>query len=95
MVIAITSILVSLFHRQVFRLPTLREHLVLSQKDSEKFKSKDIELAEINKFMELAREARTHTGHDFYKKNKILPGEIRKYKPVRAAFYVNWDIQSK
>ncbi len=95
LVIAITSILVSLFHRQVFRLPTLREHLVLSQKDSEKFKSKDIELAEINKFMELAREARTHTGHDFYKKNKILPGEIRKYKPVRAAFYVNWDIQSK
>lgn len=95
LVIAITSILVSLFHRQVFRLPTLREHLVLSQKDSEKFKSKDIEQAEINRFMELAKEARTHKGHDFYKRDKILPGEIRKYKPVRAAFYVNWDIQSK
>src|SRR5450759_3517845 len=45
--------------------------------------------------IELAKEARAHEGHDFYKRDKILPGEIRKYKPVRAGFYVNWDIQSK
>lgn len=95
LLVAIASILVSLFHKQVFRLPTLREHLVLSQKESDKFKSKDVELAEVKHFMELAKEARAHEGHDFYKRDKILPGEIRKYKPVRAGFYVNWDIQSK
>jgi len=95
LVIAIAAIFVSLLHRQVFRLPTLREHLVLTQKDTEKFKSKDVELAEVNRFMNLAKQARTHQGHDFYKRDIILPGEIRKYKPVRAGFYVNWDIQSK
>ena len=95
LLVAIASILISLFHKQVFKLPTLREHLLLTQKESNKFNSKDLELAEVKRFMELSKEARTHQGHDFYKKDKVLPGEVRKYRPVRAGFYVNWDIQSK
>jgi cellulose synthase/poly-beta-1,6-N-acetylglucosamine synthase-like glycosyltransferase/spore germination protein YaaH/peptidoglycan/xylan/chitin deacetylase (PgdA/CDA1 family) len=93
--IGITSILISLFHKQVFRLPSLREHLVLSQKESTKYKSADIQAAETKRFVELAKEARLHEGHDFYKMNKVLPGEVRKYMPVKAGFYVNWDIKSK
>lgn len=95
LLVAIGSVLISLFHKQVFKLPTLREHLVLSQKEGNKFESKDVETSEVSRFMELSKEARTHTGREFYKKDKILPGEVRKYKPVKAAFYVNWDIQSK
>ncbi|MCX6236731.1 MAG: glycosyl hydrolase family 18 protein [Bacteroidia bacterium] len=95
LLIGVASILISLFHKQVFKLPSLREQLVLSQKENTKYKSEDIQLAETKRFVDLAKEARLHEGHDFYKIDKVLPGEVRKYKPVRAGFYVNWDIQSK
>ena len=91
----IASILISLFHKQAFKLPTLREHLALTQQESKKFATADITAKETAHFMKLAREARTHTGHEFYKKDKILPGEVKKIGPIRAGFYVNWDIQSK
>ena len=91
----IASILISLFHRQVFKLPTLREHLALSQEDTRKFATADIKAKETEHFLKLAKLARAREGHDFYKHDKIFPGEIQKYTPVRAGFYVNWDIQSK
>lgn len=95
LLIGVASILISLFHKQVFKLPTLRERLVLSQNENTRYKSNDIQLAETKRFVNLAKEARMHQGHDFYKMDKVLPGEVRKYKPVKAGFYVNWDIQSK
>jgi peptidoglycan/xylan/chitin deacetylase (PgdA/CDA1 family)/spore germination protein YaaH len=95
LLIGVISILISLFHKQVYKLPSLREQLVLSQNENTKYKSTDIQLAETKRFVDLAKEARLHEGHDFYKIDKVLPGEVRKYKPVKAGFYVNWDIQSK
>jgi len=89
------SILISLFHKQAFKLPSLREHLALSQDDVAKIPAADIKAKETAHFLKLAQIARTHEGHDFYKKDKIIPGDVRKYEPVRAGFYVNWDIQSK
>ena len=91
----LASILISLFHKQVFKLPTLREHLALSQQESKKFTTADITAKETAHFMKLAREARAHTGHEFYKKDKAMPGEVKKIGPIRAGFYVNWDIQSR
>ncbi|HEY3390185.1 MAG TPA: glycosyl hydrolase family 18 protein, partial [Prolixibacteraceae bacterium] len=95
LLIGVVSILISLFHRQVFKLPSLHEHMVLSQKENTKYKSADIQLAETKRFVDLAKEARSHQGHDFYKMDKVLPGKVRQYKPVKAGFYVNWDIKSK
>ena len=95
LIIGIASILISLFHKQVFKLPTLREHLALSQEDDKKFATADIKAKETAHFLKLAKEARTREGHDFYKRDKVIPGEVRKYEPIRAGFYVNWDIQSK
>jgi len=95
LIVGIASILISLFHKQVFKLPTLREHLALSQEDIQKFSTVDIKAKETAHFLKLAKEARTHEGHNFYKKDKIIPGEVKKIGPIRAGFYVNWDIQSK
>jgi len=95
LIIGIASILTSLFHKQVFKLPTLREHLALTQNEVQKFATGDIKATEAAHFLKLAKEARIHEGHDFYKKDKVIPGTIRKYEPIRAGFYVNWDIQSK
>jgi poly-beta-1,6 N-acetyl-D-glucosamine synthase len=93
--VGVASILISLFHKQVFKLPLLREHLALSQEDVRKFPTADIKAKETAHFLRLAKEARKHEGHDFYKKDRIIPGEVKKFEPVRAGFYVNWDIQSK
>jgi poly-beta-1,6 N-acetyl-D-glucosamine synthase len=95
LIIGIAAIMTSLFHKQVFELPTLRERLVLSQDDAAKFQNNDIQAAETKHFIKLAEEARKRAKHNFYKKEKILPGQIKNIVPVRAAFYVNWDIQSK
>jgi len=93
--VGIASILISLFHKQVFNLPTLREHLVLSQDDAAKIRNDDISANETRHFIKLANEARKREGHNFYKKDKVIPGNVKNIIPVRAAFYVNWDIQSK
>lgn len=92
--IGFATVLLSLFHKQIFKLPTLHEHLVLSQNEAGKYKNRDIEAEEMKKFVELSNEARLREGHDFYKMDKVLPGAVRKYRPVKAGFYVNWDIQS-
>jgi spore germination protein YaaH len=91
----IGAILISLFHRQVFKLPSLREHLALSAAEHQKYATADITAKETAHFIKLAKKTRAHKGHDFYKKDTIIPGETKKYELVRAAFYVNWDIQSK
>ncbi len=93
--IGVGCIMFSLFHKQVFKLPTLREHLMLAQKEGLKYKSADVKAAENEYFVKLAKEARIRKEHNFYKKDKVIPGEIKKYTPVRAGFYVNWDIQSR
>lgn len=95
LLVGIAAIFVSLFHKQVFNLPSLREHLVLSQNDVNKIKNDDISDAETKHFIKLANEARKRERHNFYKKEKVIPGDVKKIIPVRAAFYVNWDIQSK
>lgn len=96
LLIGIAAILISLFHKQVFKLPSLREHLALAPDDVQKITTTDIKAKETAHFLKLAKAARTHRGvRDFYKKDKIIPGQVKKYEPVRAGFYVNWDIQSK
>ena len=79
-IIGIASILISLFHKQVFKLPTLRERLVLSQKENMKYKSGDIKLAETKRFVELAKEARKHQGHDFLGENSSFREQISEYR---------------
>jgi peptidoglycan-N-acetylglucosamine deacetylase len=93
--IGLSAIMVSLFHKQVFNLPTLHEHLLLTQDDIQKIRNDDVLGTETKHFIALANRARKLVGHNFYKKDKVIPGEIKKLVPVRAAFYVNWDIQSK
>jgi len=93
--IGVVCLSFSLLHKQVFRLPSLHEHLMLSQNENLKYNSADLQAAESEHFKKLALEARTLKEHNFYKKDKVIPGEVRKYMPVRAGFYVNWDIQSK
>jgi len=93
--IGLAAVLVSLFHKQAFKLPTLHEHLLLSQDDIKKIRNDDILGDETKHFIKLANEARKREGHNFYKKDKVIPGSVKSVIPVRAAFYVNWDIQSK
>ena len=93
--IGVVCLSFSLLHKQVFKLPSLHEHLMLSQNENLKYNSADLQAAESEHFKKLALEARTRKEHNFYKKDKVIPGEVRKYMPVRAGFYVNWDIQSK
>ncbi len=95
LVVGITAILISLFHKQAFNLPTLHEHLLLTQDDIQKIKDDDVKGAETKHFIKLANEARKREGHNFYKKDKVIPGIVKNIIPIRAAFYVNWDIQSK
>jgi peptidoglycan-N-acetylglucosamine deacetylase len=93
--IGIACLLFSLFHKQVFKLPSLREHLMLIQDEGLKYKSADVQATESAHFAKLAKDARNLEEHNFYKKDKVIPGQVKKFSPVRAGFYVNWDIQSK
>lgn len=95
LLIGIFCILFSLFHKQVFRLPSFREQMMLAQNDNSKYKNADLEADESAHFRKLAIEARNLKERDFYKRDKVIPGEVRKYLPVRAGFYVNWDIQAR
>jgi len=69
--------------------------MMASQSENEKFKNEDLQKEESAHFKKLAIEARKLKERNFYKREKVIPGEVRKYMPVRAGFYVNWDVQAR
>lgn len=95
LIIGVSCLAFSLFHKQVLHVPSLREQMMLSQSENVKFKNEDLQAEESARFKTLAAEARKLKERNFYKKDKVIPGPIRKYLPVRAGFYVNWDVQAR
>ncbi|NVO19091.1 MAG: glycosyltransferase [Bacteroidetes bacterium] len=93
--IATTSLVASLLHRQVLKLPSLKDkpeanadyyNPVLNQKRDDK---------EYKYLEKIIAEARKTKHHDFYENKVTLPQGVRQYIPVHAGFYVNWDVQAK
>ena len=76
--IGIACILFSLLHKQVFRLPSLHEHLMATQSENLKFNRADLQAAENLQFKKLAQQAKTLKEHNFYKRDKIILGEVKK-----------------
>ena len=51
---------------------------MLTQNENLKYNSADLQAAESEHFKKLALDARNLKEHNFYKKDKVIPGEVKK-----------------
>jgi peptidoglycan-N-acetylglucosamine deacetylase len=94
LVIAVISILFSLFHGETYSIKSLkisekRIHII-----NKNPKQKKVSELEINAFIKRLKEVRKHRKKDLYKQPTAIPDDVKAYMPVRAGFYVNWDKSS-
>ena len=94
LIIAVVSITVSMFRKQSMKLPPLKEQSGMFRKVTDSVMSKS-DQKEYKRLEKIISEARKTRKHEFYPEKKAIPGFIRNYYPVKAAFYVNWDPQSE
>jgi cellulose synthase/poly-beta-1,6-N-acetylglucosamine synthase-like glycosyltransferase/peptidoglycan/xylan/chitin deacetylase (PgdA/CDA1 family)/spore germination protein YaaH len=93
--IGIASIIISMCIPQAMKLPTLKEQTKLFRKVTDSVVAHNMEKAEYQRFQKIINEARKTRKHEFYASKKNIPHHIRQFYPVKAAFYVNWDVQSE
>ena len=93
--IGLISIIFSLLHKQVLNIPSLAEHPELYRKMTNKVIEKDADAKEYLKLQKIINQARKTLKHEFYNPLPTVPGNIKKFYPVHAGFYVNWDVQAK
>lgn len=94
LIVTITSVIISLIHKHNYDLKVLTYNSKklpdLNTDKSKTYISKAEEI-EFARQIELYRKKHRKS---FYKEEQNLPQEIKKYLPVRAGFYVNWDMNS-
>jgi cellulose synthase/poly-beta-1,6-N-acetylglucosamine synthase-like glycosyltransferase/peptidoglycan/xylan/chitin deacetylase (PgdA/CDA1 family)/spore germination protein YaaH len=94
LVVIVTSVVISLIHKHNYDLSVLTYNAKklpeLNADKSKAYISKKEEI-EFAKQIELYRKKHRKS---FYHEEQNLPQEIKKYLPVRAGFYVNWDMNS-
>ncbi|MDD3079634.1 MAG: glycosyltransferase [Paludibacter sp.] len=94
LVVIMTSVVLSLTNKRNYDLKVLTYNArKLPDININADKSKVSE-AEIHDFVDHLNHFRKHHPASLYKTKLVLPGEIKKYLPVRAAFFVNWDMNS-
>ncbi len=95
LLIGVSSIVVSLLHKQIMKIPSLLDHPELYRKMTNAVIEKNAGAKEYAKLQKIINQARSARNHDFYNSNIPIPGNVKKYYPVHAGFYVNWDVQAK
>ncbi|MDP4205962.1 MAG: glycosyltransferase [Bacteroidota bacterium] len=94
MIFCLVALIISLNQKQVIRIPEIRERASMYRRLTDQDVQQSLKSPEKELFKKTLREVRRKRRPDFYKKNaaRIHTGSF--HFPVRAAFYVNWDVQS-
>jgi cellulose synthase/poly-beta-1,6-N-acetylglucosamine synthase-like glycosyltransferase/peptidoglycan/xylan/chitin deacetylase (PgdA/CDA1 family)/spore germination protein YaaH len=94
LLVIISSVIISLTDKRKYDLKVLtyeEKKLPNINTDSSKF---IVPAKELTDFAKHVRHFRKHHPYSYYSVKKELPGGVKKYLPVRAGFFVNWDINS-
>ena len=94
LIVIVTSVVISLIQKHNYDLKVLTFNAKkLPDLNSDKTKTYISKKEEIEFAKQIALYRKKHR-KSFYKEEANLPSEIKKYLPVRAGFYVNWDMNS-
>jgi peptidoglycan-N-acetylglucosamine deacetylase len=94
LIVIVTSVVISLIQKHNYDLKVLTFNAKkLPDLNSDKTKTYISKKEEIEFAKQIALYRKRHR-KSFYKEEANLPKEIKKYLPVRAGFYVNWDMNS-
>ena len=94
LIVIVTSVVISLIQKHNYDLKVLTFNAKkLPDLNSDKTKTFISKKEEIEFAKQIALYRKRHR-KSFYKEDANLSNEIKKYLPVRAGFYVNWDMNS-
>jgi len=94
LIVTITSVVISLIHKHNYDLKVLTYNAKkLPDLNTDKSKTYISKSEEIEFAKQIALYRKRHR-KSFVHEEQNLPKEIKKYLPVRAGFYVNWDMNS-
>ncbi|MDP4208898.1 MAG: glycosyltransferase [Bacteroidota bacterium] len=93
-VLCLVALIFSVLRSPNIHMPVLSTRHAIFQRLSKDEIKASLPDSEKTVFQKTLKEIRQNEKHNFYQ-NKLLPASVvRKYFPVRAGFYVNWDNQS-
>jgi cellulose synthase/poly-beta-1,6-N-acetylglucosamine synthase-like glycosyltransferase/peptidoglycan/xylan/chitin deacetylase (PgdA/CDA1 family)/spore germination protein YaaH len=94
LLVIITSVVISLTDKKNYDLKVLTyQAKKLPEINTDSAKS-IIPVAELKAFAKHVRHSRKNHPYSYYSVKTELPGTVKKYLPLRAGFFVNWDINS-
>jgi peptidoglycan-N-acetylglucosamine deacetylase len=94
MILGISAIVISLLHKKYFKIPDFSVREAKYQQLSKAVIQASLKPKDRINFNKSLEEIRKQKRHDFYKQNLEKPVAFKRSYPIRAGFYVNWDIQS-
>jgi len=94
LVFSIAAVLISLFQKQIIHIPEIRERAEMYNKLTKKEAKLALNTPEQIIFHKSLTAIRLKKNREFYHFPFTRAQKNDSYYPVRAAFYVNWDMQS-
>jgi len=94
LIVGIFSIGISLFQKQKYDAKGLVFNEKMIQNINQDTLKEDVSDSELAAYEQHLKKVRSHKKKDFYKSIPVLPGSVKRYLPIRAGFYVNWDNNS-
>ena len=94
LVLSIAAIIISLFQKQIIHIPEIRERAEMYNKLTKKEAKLALNTPEQIIFHKSLAAIRLKKNREFYHFPFTRAQKNDPYYPVRAAFYVNWDMQS-
>ncbi len=94
LVFCVIAIIISLNQKQVLRIPEIRERAALYRKLTDLDAQRSLKNPEKEIFKKRLKEIRKKKRPNFYKTPQKIHKSLSSL-PIRAAFFVNWDVQSR
>ena len=92
--LCITAIVISLFQKQIIHIPEIRERAEMYNKLTQIEARTALNTPERKIFHKSLKAIRLKKDREFYRFPFSRAQKSNPFHPVRAAFYVNWDLQS-
>ncbi|MDD3321080.1 MAG: glycosyltransferase [Paludibacter sp.] len=94
LIIIFTSVMLSLSNKRNYDLKVLTYQATKFPNLNASPEKVKVPATEIQAFAKHLNHFRKHRPTSFYKNKTELPSDVKKYQPLRAAFFVNWDMNS-
>lgn len=92
--VIVTSVIISLTEKSSYDIKVLTYQTKKLPNLNTNIEKSRVSNKEISDFAKHVKETKKKRGRNLYSEKTAFTGEVKKYLPLRAAFFVNWDMNS-